>query len=105
MLHSDLLTLHCDHGKREVKGQIDKSYHKEFFSFVDLNERPNLISSIIWIKSDGHFYTEQLSTSKATKVISRLHARSGVVDLKGGGTIHYLGYRKCLGHKRCDKVL
>ena len=42
------------------KDRLPKVTTKNIFSFVDLNERPNLIQSTIWIKSDGHFYTIKL---------------------------------------------
>jgi hypothetical protein len=41
-MYSILLVLHCEHGG-VVKRQIAKSHLEEYFSFVDLNERPNLI--------------------------------------------------------------
>ncbi len=46
----------------QTRRQITESHQRIFFLFVDLNERPNLIQSTIWIKSDGHFYTVGYTT-------------------------------------------
>ena len=46
--------------KEGWKDRLPKVTTKNIFSFVDLNERPNLILSITWIKSDGHFYSSKL---------------------------------------------